>query len=128
MRHDKGCSCTRCAAAVLDALPRGAEVPTEDVRLERLPLRTLFLIVGGSIAGYIVLSQLSDVDLANLMATADWRWAGVALVFSVLTYVGAAFSLTGFVLKSISWFRAFLAQVAASFVAWSPRRRSEGSR
>ena len=116
VRHDKTLL-HELRAAVLDALPRGVEVPTEDVRLERLPLRTLFLIVGGSIAGYIVLSQLSDVDLANLMATADWRWAGVALVFSVLTYVGAAFSLTGFVLKSISWFRAFLAQVAASFVS-----------
>ena len=76
----QGCCCTRCATQVLEALPRGAEVPTEDVRLERLPLRTLFVIVGGSIAGYILLSQLSNVDLANLMATADWRWAGVALV------------------------------------------------
>ncbi len=104
-------------AEVLEVLPRGVEVPTEDVRLERLPLRTLFIVVGSSVAGYILLSQLSDVDLKNLMATADWRWAGVALGFSVLTYVGAALSLTGFVLKSISYARAFLAQVAASFVS-----------
>ena len=102
---------------MLEILPKGIEVPTEDVRLERLPLRTLFVIVGGSVAGYILLSQLSDVDLANLMATADWRWAGAALACSVLTYVGAAFSLTGFVLKSVSYVRAFLAQVAASFVS-----------
>jgi glycosyltransferase 2 family protein len=116
VRHDKGVL-RALREQVLEVLPGGTEVPTQDVRLERLPLRTLFVIVGGSIAGYILLSQLSNVDLANLMATADWRWAGVALAFSVLTYVGAAFSLTGFVLKSVSWVRAFIAQVAASFVS-----------
>jgi uncharacterized membrane protein YbhN (UPF0104 family) len=104
-------------AAILDALPKGVEVPDEEARLERVSARTLFVIVGGSIAGYIVLTQLSNVDIGTLISSADWRWGAVALVFSMITYVGAAFSLTGFVLQAVSWVRAFLAQVAASFVS-----------
>ncbi len=116
VRHDKQVL-RDIRAAILEALPSGEPVPEEDVRLQRLSARTLFVVVGGSVAGYVVLSQLSNVDLATLVSTADWRWAIVVLIFSALTYLGAALSLTGFVLKSVSYVRAFLAQVAASFVS-----------
>ncbi len=116
VRHDKQIL-RQIRAAILAVLPQDIVVPTHDVRLERLSARTLFVVVGGSVAGYIVLTQLSNVDLSTLISTADWRWAVVALGFSLATYIGAALSLTGFVLKSVSYVRAFLAQVAASFVS-----------
>ena len=116
VRHDKHVL-HELRAAILAALPRDVDVPTEPVRLERLSARTLFVVVGGSVAGYILLSQLSNVDLRTLFSSADWRWGVLALAFSALTYVGAALSLVGFVLRSLSYARAFLVQVASSFVS-----------
>ena len=40
----------------------------------------------------------------------------VALALSAVTYVGAAWSLSGFVLEKLSFVRTFLAQLAGSFV------------
>ncbi len=68
-------------------------------------------------AAYLVLSQLSNVDLGTLFQDAQLRWVAVVVACSMLTYVAAAYSLTGFVLERISLVRAFLAQLASSFVS-----------
>ena len=103
-------------AVLQEPTPELLEEPGE-IRLQRLSARTLFLVVGGSFAAYVLLSQLSDVDLGNLLSSADKGWVLVALLCSALTYVGAALSLDGFVLERLSLMRTFLAQVAASFVS-----------
>jgi uncharacterized membrane protein YbhN (UPF0104 family) len=102
--------------ALRDALAEirpGAEV--EAIKFERVRPRTLVMIIVGSIAGYVLLSQLAQVDLIGLLRTADWRWMVAALLFSLVTYVGAAWSLSGFVPEKLPLHRTVLAQVAGDF-------------
>jgi uncharacterized membrane protein YbhN (UPF0104 family) len=54
--------------------------------------------------------------LGTLLRTADPRWILVAFAFSALTYAGAAWQLSGFVLERLSFPRTVLAQLASSFV------------
>jgi uncharacterized membrane protein YbhN (UPF0104 family) len=86
------------------------------VRLERVRPRTLLTIAAGTIAVYLLLGQLAAVDLRKVVTAADWRWALAALALSVLTYVAAALSLTGWVVEPLRFGRTLLAQLASSFV------------
>lgn len=87
----------------------------EQIQFERIKPRTLVMIVVGSIAGYLLLTQLAQVDLATLLTTANWGWAVVALLLSVLTFIAAAWSLSGFVPEKLPLHRTILAQLAGSF-------------
>jgi uncharacterized membrane protein YbhN (UPF0104 family) len=91
----------------------GAE--SEQIQFERVRPRTLIMIIVGSIAGYVLLSQLAQVDLIGLLRTADWRWMVAALLFSLVTYIGAAWSLSGFVPERLPLHRTVMAQVAGDF-------------
>jgi uncharacterized membrane protein YbhN (UPF0104 family) len=93
--------------------PEVGEQPSID--LERLKPRTLVTMLLGTVAAYLLLSQLAQVNLVQILSEADWRWAGVAVGLSAITYVGAAFSLRGFVPDRLSFWRTFQAQLAASF-------------
>ncbi len=93
--------------------PSAAE--TEQLELRRVKPRTLFTIVAGSIAAYVLLSQLASVDLLGLARNAEWNWALLALALSFLTFVGASLSLSGFVPEKLSHVRTFAAQLAAGF-------------
>jgi len=88
---------------------------SEQINFERFRPRTLIMIIVGTIAGYVLLSQLAQVDLVNLLQTADWRWMAAAVVLSILTYFGAAWSLSGFVPEKLKLHRTILAQVAGDF-------------
>lgn len=88
---------------------------TEQINFERFRPRTLIMIIVGTIAGYVLLSQLAQVDLVTLFQTADWRWMGAAFVLSIVTYFGAAWSLSGFVPEKLKLHRTILAQVAGDF-------------
>ena len=88
----------------------GAE--SEQIQFERVRPRTLIMIIVGSIAGYVLLSQLAQVDLIGLLRTADWRWMVVALVLSLVTFIAAAWSLSGFVPERLPLHRTILAQLA----------------
>lgn len=87
----------------------------EQIRLERIKPRTLIMIVVGTIAAYVLLSQLAQVDLADLLSKASITWMLVALAASIVTYVGAAWSLSGFVPERLPLPRTMLAQVAGDF-------------
>ncbi len=87
----------------------------EQIQFERVRPRTLVMIIVGSIAGYVLLSQLAQVDLVGLLRTADWRWMVAAVAFSLITYFGAAWSLSGFVPEKLKLHRTILAQIAGDF-------------
>lgn len=106
---------------VLPALRKrlvGGEVTTvaTPVQLERIRPRSLITLVAAVIAGYLVIGQFNRRNFVPVLQRADWRWLLVALALSVLTYVGAAWSLSGFVLEKLSLARTFLAQLAGTFV------------
>jgi len=87
----------------------------EQVELERLRPRMLLTVVAGTVAGYILLTQLAQVNLATLLIDANWGWAFVALTLSALTYIAAGMALEGFVPERLQFFRTIQAQLAASF-------------
>ena len=98
---------------LLAAIP-GGEV--DAVRLERVRLRTLATLVASVVATYLLAGELARESLASVLRTANWHWSIVALALSVVTYVGAAMSLSGFVTDRLPFVRTLLAQVAGSFV------------
>ena len=87
----------------------------ETIQFERIKPRTLVMIVVGTIAGYVLLSQLARVDLVSLVTTSDWRWIAAAVGFSLLTYLGSAWSLSGFVPERLRLTHTLQAQVAGDF-------------
>jgi glycosyltransferase 2 family protein len=116
---------TRIAAArrkdVLPALRKGllAAAPGPEgapVQIERIRLRTVLTLVAAVFAAYILAVDLTKTSFSQALRQADWRWGAVALVLSALTYVGAAFALTGFVLERLKFVQTLLTQVACSFV------------
>jgi uncharacterized membrane protein YbhN (UPF0104 family) len=91
------------------------DADVEQIQLQRIKPRTLIMIIVGSIAGYVLLSQMASVDLATLLTSANWWWMGAALALSLITYVAAAWSLSGFVPEPLKLRRTVAAQVAGDF-------------
>jgi hypothetical protein len=98
---------------LLGTAPEGDSPP---VQLERIRLRTLITLVAGVVAAYVLIGQLSKASLGTIFQQADWRWGILVVLLSMVTYVGATFELTGFVLERLNLVRALLAQIAGSFV------------
>ncbi|HSR85385.1 MAG TPA: flippase-like domain-containing protein [Streptosporangiaceae bacterium] len=98
---------------LVGAVPQ-ADVPP--VQLERVRLRSVLTLVATIFAAYIVLGQLGSKNLGHVLKHSDWTWLLFALALSAITYVGAAWSLSGFVLEKLRFVRTFLAQLAGSFV------------
>ncbi|NKZ08603.1 lysylphosphatidylglycerol synthase transmembrane domain-containing protein [Actinomadura latina] len=92
------------------------EVEAAPARLERFRPRTIFSVVALSFAAYIVIPQVTSLDVGYLAATASWHWVVAALGAAALSYVAAAFMLMGFVPERLPLGRTVLVQVAASFV------------
>jgi uncharacterized membrane protein YbhN (UPF0104 family) len=98
---------------LLSAAP-GEDAPP--VRLERVRPRTIVTLIASLIAGYLLLGQLGRVSLLSTLRSADWRWALLALALSGVTYLGAAWSLAGYVPGRLRFGPLVLAQLAGSFV------------
>lgn len=92
--------------------PEGA---VEEIQVERLRPRTIVTIVAGTVAAYVLLIQLGQIDLATLISQANWAWAGIAILLSASTYIGAAMSVEGFVPEHLNFWRTTQTQLAASF-------------
>jgi uncharacterized membrane protein YbhN (UPF0104 family) len=96
-----------------------AATPGEDappVRLERVRPRTVVTLIASLAAAYFLLGELGRVSLLSTLRSADWRWTALALALSALTYVGAAWSLAGYVPDRLRFGPTVLAQLAGSFV------------
>ncbi|TAK68567.1 MAG: flippase-like domain-containing protein [Actinomycetota bacterium] len=91
------------------------DAAVEQIKLERIRPRTILTILAGLIAAFVLVSQLAQVDLVAVFRSAQWEWAVVAAIASLITYVGATLSLSGFVPERISLLRTMLAQVAGDF-------------
>ncbi len=96
-----------------EAAPDG-EVPP--VQLERIRPRAVITLVAGVFAAYLLATQLANVSFSKLLEHANLGWSFLALALSAASYVGATWSISGFVLERLSWVRTFLVQVAGSFV------------
>jgi glycosyltransferase 2 family protein len=106
---------------VLPALRKGLigtapEPGPELEQLERIKPRSVVTLVALVIAGYLVIGQLERRNFVPVLRQSDWRWILVGLALSALTYAGASWSLSGFVLEKLRFARTVLAQLAGSFV------------
>jgi glycosyltransferase 2 family protein len=86
------------------------------IQVERFRLRTVLTVVAAVFGAYILAGELARTSLAHVLRHADWGWTVAALGLSALTYVGATWELSGFVLERLRLTRTFLTQVACSFV------------
>lgn len=105
---------TTLRTAVLDELPETA-IENEQIDIERIKPRTLFTVIAGSVAAYLLLTQLGKVNLSEIFRIADTSWVLIGLGFSALTYVAATLALAGVVPERLSFWKTLQAQFAASF-------------
>ncbi|WP_459647223.1 lysylphosphatidylglycerol synthase transmembrane domain-containing protein [Kitasatospora sp. Ki12] len=102
-------------AEVLRARP---QVVGRPVRLERLRPRTLLAVVGGVVAGWLLIPQLfaAEDNPVSALADADPWWLLLALFAAATSHVTAAMGFVGFVPERLDFRNAVLAQVAGAFV------------
>ena len=98
---------------ILEIVPQAVVAPAN---LQRLRPKTLITMIAGAFAGYLLLTQIVANNPISALSRADFVWVLLAVAASVLSYVGAAMSLSGFVPEQLPFRRTFLAQVAGSFV------------
>lgn len=108
---------------LLEAVRTGIQARTHHelpalVNVERFRPRAVLSIAAIIVAGYLLVGQLSSVNLVTVFSGARWQWVPLVLAASALTYVGAALSLTGYVRERLSFGRTVLAQLAASFAGF----------
>lgn len=87
----------------------------ENISIERLSPKKMLSLIGFLVAGYILIGQFAQVDVIALIREANYAWVAVAAFTTLLTYVGSAMALDGFVVEKLNHWRTFLAQWAASF-------------
>ncbi|MDI2131022.1 lysylphosphatidylglycerol synthase transmembrane domain-containing protein [Yinghuangia seranimata] len=104
---------SRIREQILELRPRAEAEP---IRLERIRPRTLVTVLASAFAGYFLLSQLTQIKLGDIFASANWGWAAIGFVASALSYVAAALMLLGFVPERLSVWRTTVVQLAGSFV------------
>ena len=109
LRGRKG-ACSELRSEVLKVT--GAEAPPP-VTLERFAPRTLLTAISLVIALSVRPLQLTGVDFGAVLAQTDWRWMILSLAGVVITYVGSAASLLGFVRERVPYLRAIGAQLRA---------------
>lgn len=99
---------------------RTAASEVAPAELERLRPRTLVLIVLGAVAVYLLAPQLAGAgDIWSKVRHANWWWFAAALGASVLTYLGAALSISGSVMKPLPFRDGVVTQVAAAFTGFA---------
>lgn len=87
----------------------------ENIQFERINYRNLFLAAFSIVALYLLIPQFSKVDFATILTQASWNWMLVALLAKALSYGVSAANLLVFVKQKLSFLRATLAQISASF-------------
>ena len=97
----------------LGALAPSAEI--QPISFQRINWRNILLASVSVIALYVLVPQFSQIDIADLIQTAQWNWAGIALAGSVFTYFASTSLLLAFITTKINWFKTLQAQLAASF-------------
>jgi glycosyltransferase 2 family protein len=88
----------------------------EPARLERLRPRTVVSIVAGTVAAYVLATQLSSVDIAGALTSAQPTWLAVALLGAAFTFLGSALTRIAFTSITLPLARTMLVQLASSFL------------
>jgi len=98
---------------LLKLAPEGE--PPAPIELRRLTPRTLVTVLGGGVAAYLLLTQLAQVNIGQILTTAQWGWALAVLGFTALSITGASLVITGAVTARLNFVRTYLTQLAVAF-------------
>lgn len=89
----------------------------ELAKIERVRPKTVITAALLFVAVWVLIPQFADLPhILEQVRGADWAWAVPALVFSLLTYVGAAMALSASVSQRLSVARTTLVTLGGSFV------------
>jgi uncharacterized protein (TIRG00374 family) len=86
--------------------------------VERVRPRTIISIVALLVAVYLIVGEVSTVNLGSVFALAHWQWIPLVLLASAATHLAAALSLIGYVRERLSFPRTVLAQLAGAFAGF----------
>ena len=109
----------RAASGCLDEIRHellGDRAALPAPRLERFRWRTIVSAVALTVAGYLLVGELSGVNLLTTLSQANPAWFALAVFGSAVTYLAAAENLAAFVPKRLSIWRGFRVQLATAFV------------
>jgi len=85
-------------------------------RLERFRWRTVATAVALSVAAYLLIGEISGVNVLGTLGQANPGWLAVAVLASAATYLGAAIGIAAFIPQRLSIWRGFFVQLATAFV------------
>ena len=114
-----GWQAMRAASGCLDEIRHellGDRAALPAPRLERFRWRTIVSAVALTVAGYLLVGELSGVNLLTTLSQANPAWFALAVLGSAVTYLAAAENLAAFVPKRLSLWRGFRVQLASAFV------------
>jgi uncharacterized protein (TIRG00374 family) len=94
----------------------GTDSSAPIVRLERFRWRTVVSAIALTVAAFILIGQISQVDLVGALRRTNGGWFALAVVASALTYFAAAENLAAFVPVRLSPIRGFFVQLSTAFV------------
>ncbi len=99
---------------ILERLP---EPPPAAENITRFGLRTVFTIVLGLVAVWLILSTFDASKVVSAISAASPWWAASVFLWALLSFVGASLAMIAFSPVKLPPVRVFFAQVAASYVA-----------
>jgi glycosyltransferase 2 family protein len=104
-----------CLAEVRQELA-GPDDTSSPIRLERFRWRTVLSTIALTVAAFLIVGQLSKVNLLGALGAMNPYWFLLAIVASATTYLAAAMNLAAFVPKRLSMLRGFWVQLSTAFV------------
>jgi uncharacterized membrane protein YbhN (UPF0104 family)/tRNA A-37 threonylcarbamoyl transferase component Bud32 len=111
MREARG-----CLKEVRRELIGEGQPDTPETRLERFRLRTVFAVVALVVAAYVLIGQLSKVNLLGTLSHANYGWFALAVLGSAFTYLGSSLNLVAFVPQRVSVLKGTLVEVSGAFL------------
>lgn len=87
------------------------------LRLERFRWRTVATAVALTVAAYLLVGEISGVNVLGTLGQANPGWLAVAALASAVTYLGAAIGIAAFVPQRLSIWRGFFVLTAIGIPA-----------
>jgi uncharacterized membrane protein YbhN (UPF0104 family) len=85
-------------------------------QLERFRWRTVATAIALTVAAYLLIGEISGVNVLGTLGQANPGWLAVAVLGSAVTYLGAAIGIAAFIPQHLSIWRGYFVQLATAFV------------
>jgi glycosyltransferase 2 family protein len=86
------------------------------LQLQRFRWRTVVTALALTVAAYLLVGEISGVDVLGTLSQANPGWLALAVLASAVTYLGAAIGIAAFIPKRLSIWRGFFVQLSTAFV------------